>query len=79
MGHRAAEDERAGVKTTVWADSSCNAKGRLGCGGWAAVVEEADTIRELSGTAQSTTHNRMELTAVCEALVKPLLREDGRV
>ncbi|MCP9488114.1 MAG: ribonuclease HII [Gaiellaceae bacterium MAG52_C11] len=39
-----------------------------GRGGWAALIEQAGTVREISGSAHGTTHNRMELTAICEAL-----------
>jgi ribonuclease HI len=39
-----------------------------GRGGWAALIEQAGTAREISGSAYGTTHNRMELTAICEAL-----------
>jgi ribonuclease HI len=39
-----------------------------GRGGWAARIEQAGTVREISGGADGTTHNRMELTAICEAL-----------
>lgn len=56
------------VKAVVWTDGSCNAKGVRGRGGWAALIEEAGSTRELTGSAEGTTHNRMELTAVCEAL-----------
>jgi ribonuclease HI len=57
------------VKTVVWTDGSCNANKMHGRGGWAALIEQAGTVvREISGSAQGTTHNRMELTAICEAL-----------
>ncbi len=36
--------------------------------GWAALIEQAGTVREISGSAHDPTHNRMELTAICEAL-----------
>ena len=58
----------SGVKTVVWTDGSCNANGMHGRGGWAARIEQAGTVREISGSADGTTHQRMELTAVCEAL-----------
>ncbi len=54
--------------TVVWTDGSCNAKGLQGRGGWAALIEETGTVREISGWDDATTQNRMELTAVCEAL-----------
>jgi ribonuclease HI len=56
------------VKTVVWTDGSCNANGMRGRGGWAALIEQAGTVREISGSADGTTQHRMELTAVCEAL-----------
>jgi ribonuclease HI len=30
--------------------------------------EQAGTVREIAGSAHGTTHNSMELTAICEAL-----------
>jgi ribonuclease HI len=57
------------VKTVVWTDGSCNANGIQGRGGWAILIEQAGRPPwEFSGSADSTTHNRMELTAICEAL-----------
>ncbi len=56
------------MRTVVWTDGSCNANGMQGRGGWAALIEAAGSVRELSGSEQGTTHNRMELTAICEAL-----------
>ena len=56
------------MKTVVWTDGSCNANGMHGRGGWAALIEQAGTVREISGYADGTTQHRMELTAVCEAL-----------
>jgi ribonuclease HI len=62
------QERSESVKTVVWTDGSCNAKGMHGRGGWAALIEHAGTVREISGSAYDTTHNRMELTAICEAL-----------
>lgn len=56
------------MKAVVWTDGSCNARGVPGRGGWAALIDEAGTRREITGSAEGTIHNRMELTAVCEAL-----------
>ena len=56
------------MKTVVWTDGSCDANGMHGRGGWAARIEQAGSVHEISGSAQGTTHNRMELTAICEAL-----------
>ena len=50
----------------IWTDGGC--RPNPGPGGWAAVLKFKDTIRELSGGAEDTTNNRMELTAAAEAL-----------
>ncbi len=39
-----------------------------GVGGWAAVLQYGDSIKELSGAHPETTNNRMEMTAAIEAL-----------
>jgi ribonuclease HI len=39
-----------------------------GPGGWAVLLISGENRRELSGGERSTTNNRMELTAACEAL-----------
>lgn len=58
---------------TIYTDGSC--LGNPGPGGWAAILQLDGTAhrREISGGARLTTNNRMELTAVLEAL--GLLRE----
>jgi ribonuclease HI len=56
------------MKTVIWTDGSCNVDDIKGLGGWAAIIQQGDEVREISGSARDTTHNRMELTAVCEAL-----------
>jgi len=50
----------------VWTDGGC--QGNPGPGGWAYIVISDDTERDGSGFESSTTNNRMELTAVREAL-----------
>jgi len=65
---RASAETATSEKCLVWTDGSCNAKGIRGRGGWAALIEEGGTSREIFGGADGTTHNRMELTAICEAL-----------
>ena len=52
----------------MWTDGSCNAEGVAGRGGWAALIERDGGTEQLVGSAMETTQNRMELTAVCEAL-----------
>ena len=47
-------------------DGAC--KGNPGPGGWGAVLRFGETERELSGGERLTTNNRMEMTAVIEAL-----------
>jgi ribonuclease HI len=56
----------------IFTDGSC--KGNPGPGGWGAVLRWGTTERELWGGEPDTTNNRMELTAVIEAL-KALKRQ----
>ena len=51
---------------TIYTDGACS--GNPGPGGWGAILEWNGTEKELSGGAADTTNNRMELTAVIEAL-----------
>ncbi len=54
-------------KWIIYTDGGCT--GNPGPGGWAAVfLQNGQVIKELSGGAESTTNNRMELTAVIKAL-----------
>ena len=51
----------------IYTDGGCT--GNPGPGGWAAVIlEDGQDPRELSGSDEATTNNRMELTAVINAL-----------
>jgi ribonuclease HI len=50
----------------IYTDGAC--KGNPGPGGWGAVLEYNGTEREMFGGEAATTNNRMELTAVIEAL-----------
>ena len=50
----------------IFTDGAC--KGNPGPGGWGAVLRTGGHEKELSGHASATTNNRMELTAVIEAL-----------
>ncbi len=50
----------------IWTDGGC--RGNPGPGGWAFVVRSKERAEELSGFEANTTNNRMELTAVREAL-----------
>ena len=53
-------------KVEIFTDGAC--KGNPGPGGWGAVLRTGGHEKELSGHAPATTNNRMELTAVIEAL-----------
>jgi ribonuclease HI len=50
----------------IHTDGACS--GNPGPGGWGAVLEYGDVVRELCGGERATTNNRMELTAAIEAL-----------
>jgi ribonuclease HI len=50
----------------IYTDGAC--KGNPGRGGWGAILEYDGKERELFGGEAATTNNRMELTAVIEAL-----------
>lgn len=50
----------------IYTDGSCSPN--PGPGGWGAILRYQEVEKELSGCARSTTNNRMELTAVVEAL-----------
>ena len=50
----------------IYTDGSCS--GNPGAGGWGAVLRYGTAEKELSGGEKATTNNRMELTAVIEAL-----------
>jgi len=52
----------------IFTDGSC--LGNPGAGGWGAILRYKGIEKELSGGSNSTTNNRMELTAVIEALSK---------
>ena len=51
---------------TLYTDGACS--GNPGPGGWGAILEYMGTEKELSGGEESTTNNRMELTAVISGL-----------
>jgi ribonuclease HI len=51
---------------TIYTDGAC--KGNPGPGGWGAWLKSAEHEKELWGGEAVTTNNRMELTAVIEAL-----------
>ena len=51
---------------TIYTDGACS--GNPGPGGWGAILEWNGIEKEISGGEAETTNNRMELTAVIEAL-----------
>ncbi len=53
-------------KNTIFTDGS--SRGNPGRGGWGAIVQNRATVTELGDGEKHTTNNRMELTAVIEAL-----------
>ncbi len=50
----------------IYTDGAC--KGNPGPGGWGALMTTGDSVKELFGGELATTNNRMEMTAVIEAL-----------
>lgn len=50
----------------IYTDGAC--KGNPGVGGWGVLVRNGASEKELFGGEKSTTNNRMEMTAVIEAL-----------
>ncbi|MBQ8347217.1 MAG: ribonuclease HI [Alphaproteobacteria bacterium] len=50
----------------IFTDGACS--GNPGLGGWGAVLRYKDVEKEISGAAEATTNNRMELMAVINAL-----------
>lgn len=55
-------------KVVIYTDGACS--GNPGEGGWGAILKYSGNEREISGYEESTTNNRMELTAAIEALQK---------
>ena len=62
----AAEQGTTSQTVRVWTDGACS--GNPGPGGWGAILQYGETVRELSGGEALTTNNRMELTAAIQAL-----------
>lgn len=66
----------------IYTDGAC--RGNPGPGGWGAVLQHGDKQKELYGGVAVTTNNRMELTAVIEALqalnrpCKVVLKSDSK-
>jgi ribonuclease HI len=54
------------AEVTIYTDGAC--KGNPGPGGWGAWLKSGEHEKEMFGGERLTTNNRMELTAVIEAL-----------
>ena len=63
---RHAHEEAVLNTIEIYTDGAC--KGNPGPGGWGALLKSADSQKELFGGELGTTNNRMEMTAVIEAL-----------
>ena len=50
----------------IFADGACS--GNPGKGGYAAIIKYGDKVKKITGCSHHTTNNRMELTAIIEAL-----------
>ena len=59
----------------IFTDGAC--KGNPGPGGWGSILRYKGTEKEISGGEANTTNNKMELTAVIEAL--KILKEPCKV
>ncbi|RAP19263.1 Ribonuclease HI [Brevibacillus laterosporus] len=62
-------------EVTIYTDGACS--GNPGPGGWGTVLFYGEHKKEMSGYAEQTTNNRMELQAVIEAL--KVLKEPCKV
>lgn len=63
------------TKVKIYTDGACS--GNPGPGGWGAVLIYGEHEKQISGGERETTNNRMELTAVIEAL--SLLKRPCRI
>src|ERR1035437_1327437 len=63
---RSEREEPERNRDEIYTDGAC--EGNPGPGGWGALLKSASTQKELFGGESPTTNNRMELTAVIEAL-----------
>ena len=64
------------MQITIYTDGACDIHAENKPGGWAAILQaiddQGDLLKEtvISGGAEHTTNNQMELTAVIEGLKK---------
>jgi ribonuclease HI len=63
----------------VYTDGSCDTQFRIGA--WVAIILHNNSRQVISGTEVATTHNRMELVAVINAIqfIKQQINEPGNV
>jgi ribonuclease HI len=66
MNSPALSPERSRKVVEIYTDGACS--GNPGPGGWGAILRYKTTEKALSGFAPLTTNNRMEMTAVIQAL-----------
>ena len=66
MTYSAAQPGNSNSQIVIYTDGAC--KGNPGPGGWGALLTSGATEKELFGGELGTTNNRMEMTAVIEAL-----------
>ena len=62
-------------RVEIYTDGACS--GNPGIGGWGAYLTYKDNVKELSGSAENTTNNRMELVAAIEGL--KILKKSSKV
>ncbi len=62
-------------RVDIYTDGACS--GNPGIGGWGAYLKYKDNVKELSGSAENTTNNRMELVAAIEGL--KILKKSSKV
>ena len=62
-------------KVVIYTDGAC--RGNPGNGGWGAILNYNDKIKEIKGFASNTTNNIMELTAVIKSI--ELLKEPCQI
>ena len=58
----------------IYTDGSCQTN--PGNGGWAAIINEDEKIKKISGSEKNTTNNRMELLAPINALKEMSVRSE---
>ncbi|MDB5886948.1 MAG: RNase [Polaromonas sp.] len=66
MTDTATEPGITNQRVVIYTDGAC--KGNPGPGGWGALLAAGGTEKEIFGGERETTNNRMEMTAVIEAL-----------